>query len=423
MVSLNAATPVSANIPQSASVEFLKINLTAANDGPVNVSSIILTATGLSDSTYIDDVTFYDNGVKVGTSKNINSDRVATFNFATPIYIAAGTTKTLTANAKIATNTGSYGLSIASASDITSTGASVSGSFPINGNLMSAVTSVIGSMTVTPAASSSVSTSFGEDDILLADFNLVAGNNENALVESIRLYNGGTNDDNIVSNLRLFIDGEEVATGVYADRYATFTLNHEIEKGQTASAEVRGDIGTGSASDSIKLYVKEVSDVVATGKTYGFSLSVSTTYSSTELIVASLSAGDFTIDMDKAAAPALDIKAEDDDVVFANIKMTSNGENAVLSAIAGANFYVYHSSSSAVTALLENAELVDLTTGGIYDLTVATSTGQKITLTLDDEIYFTKGETKTFALRADVVAGVAENTTFQVTLNGGMTIE
>ena len=423
MVSLNAATPVSMNVPQNAPVEFLKINLTAANDGPVNVSSITLTAHGLSDATNIDEVTFYDNGVKVGTSKNVNSDRVATFNFATPIYVAAGTTKTLAVNAKVAITSGSYGLGIASASDIVSSGASVSGSFPINGNLMSGVTSTIGSMTVTPASASSVSTSFGEDDILLADFSLVAGNNEDALVQTIRLYNGGTNSNDIVSNLRLFIDGEEIATGSYFDRYVTFTLNnYAIEKGQTASAEVRGDIGTGSATDTIKLYLKEANDLVAIGKTHGFNLPTTTTYSSTVLITANLSAGDFTVDMDKAAVPSQDIKADTNDVVLAHLKMTSNGENAVLSAIAGASFYVTHSSSSAVTALIENAELVDLSTGGIYDLTVATSS-LKNELTLDEEIYFTKGQTKTFALRADVVAGVAENVTFQATLAGGMTIE
>ena len=424
MVSLNSATPVAMNIPQNSSVEFLRLNMTAANDGPINVSSITLTAYGLSDATSIDNVTFYDNGVKVGTSKDVNSDRVATFNFSTPIAIAAGTTKTLVVKATSALASGSYGLGIASASHIISTGASVSGSFPVQGNIMSAVSSSIGNIVVTPATLSGVSVDFGEDDVLLADFSMAAGNNEDALVESIRLYNGGTNADGIVSNLKLIIDGEEVATGTYADRYATFALsNYMIEKGKSVSVEVRGDMGVTSANDTIKLYLKETSDLVAMGKTHGFGLTITTTYTSTVgVITATLTTGDFTIDMDKAASPSIDVQADDNDVVFATIKMTSNGENATLSAISTAGLWITESTAT-TTTLLENAELYDVATGGVYDLTVSTSSGF-ILLALDDEISFVKGVTKTFQLRADIIAGADTDTTFQAVLTGsGIALE
>src|SRR5680860_57081 len=128
MVSLNSQTPVSMNIPSGVAVNFLTLNLTAANDGPVNVSAITLSAYGLSDATQIKNVTIYDNGAKQGSTRNaVNQDRKATFNFATPIYVAAGSTKTLTVKAEVAASTGSYGLGIAKASDIVSSCASVTG--------------------------------------------------------------------------------------------------------------------------------------------------------------------------------------------------------------------------------------------------------------------------------------------------------
>ena len=424
MVSLNSSTPAAMNIPGNSSVEFLKINLTAANDGPINVSSITLTAYGLSDATNIDDVTIYDNGVKVGTSKNINSDRIATFNFATPIAVAAGATKTLTVKATVAATSGTYGLGIASAASVTSSAVEVSGSFPVQGNLMSAVSASLGTLTVSGATALTQDVNFGEDNVLLADFTLRAGSNENALLQSIALYNSGTNANDIVGNLKLFIDGEEMATGVYADRYVTFVLNnYEIEKNDTISLEVKGDIGITSQNDTIKMYIKETNDIVAIGKTHGFGLAITNTTLNSAISTITLKTGDFAIDMDKAATPAKDIKADTKDVVLATVKMTSNGENATLSGIANTGFYV--TTIATTSLLLENVKLVDKTTGGIYDLTVATSsTATRQVLTLDDEISFVKGVTKTFEIRADVLNIVAENTTFVVTLAGSaMAIE
>jgi len=424
MVSLNSQTPASMNIPDAVAVEFLKVNLTAANDGAINVSGLTVTAFGLSNSDNIDDVTIFDGNTKVGNAKSINSERKATFNFATPIYIAAGATKTLTVKATINATSGSYGLGIASASDVIATAANVTGSFPVNGNLMSVVDATVGKITVTPTPVNDT-VSFGEDNVLLADFTLAANNEENALLQSISLYNEGTNSNNIVSNLALFIDGEKVATGSYADRYATFTLNnYAIDKGDSVSVEVRGDIGITSAGDTIKLYLKDPStSLAAVGQTHGFGLSVSSTLNAGTNTV-TLAAGDFTIDMDKAATPAKDVKPGDKDVVLATLKLTSNGENATLKDIDPANFYITLGTGS-TTLLLENVEMKDVMTSGIYDLEIATSSAtKKHTLKLADEISLTKGNTKTFEIRADVLESAPVDETFKVTLeSAGMDIE
>lgn len=421
--SLSAATPSAMNVPGNSPVEMLKINLTAANDGAINVSGIKLTAYGLSTSTNIDNVTFYDNGVKVGTSKDVNSDREASFNFATPIYVAAGATKALTVKATIAATTGSYGLGIAKASDITSSGATVSGSFPITGNIMSATESSVGTIEITDS-NVAATVSFGEDSVTLADLTLTAGNSEDALLKSISLYNGGTNANDIISNAKLIIDGEEVATGVYADRYLTFMVNnYVIEKGGNVSVEVKADMGITSSGDTVKLYLKDTADLTAVGKTHGFNLAVTSTSFNelTEASTITLSTGDFTIDMNKTATPAKDVKPGDDNVVLATVVLKSNGENATITGINGTNFYITENSGEA--ALLENIELVDKSTGGVYDLSVAT-TSTSSQMTLDDEIALVKGVAKTFEVRADILDTVDVNTTFVVTLNGAaLTIE
>ncbi len=422
-VALSSMTPASMNIPGNSSVEFLKINLTAANDGPVNVSSIKLTAYGLSDAQNIDDVTFYDGGMKIGTSKNISSDRVATFNFATPIYIGAGSTKTLTVKATVASTSGSYGLGIAAATDVMSSAATVTGSMPIVGNLMSAVSASLGTLTIVDVDQSKT-VSFGEDNVLLADFTLETSNDEDALLQSISLYNGGTNANDVVSNLKMIIDGVEVATGSYTDRYAYFNLNgYQIEKGKNVSVEVRGDMGVTSSGDTIKLYLKDNLDLVALGKTHGFNMGITNNFNSVLTSVV-LSTGDFTIDMDKSATPAKDVKPDTDGVVLATLSLKSNGENATITDIAGSGFYVTTGTGTS-TILLENVKMVDKSNGGIYDLAIATSsTATRQELTLSDEIALVKGVAKTFEIKADILSIVPENTTLQVELNGSaMAIE
>ena len=414
MVSLNATTPVAQNIPEGSNVEFLKVNLTAASDGPVNVSSIKLSAYGLSDASKIQDVSFYDAGVKVGTTRNISSnDRNATFNFATPIHVAAGTTKTLTVKAKVATNSGSYGLGVAAAADIVSSGATISGSFPVAGNLMSAVSgSAVGSIDITTATSIDHSASFGEGDVLLADFYVEAGSEENALLQTMRLYNYGTRDAGIVSNLQLFIDGDKVANGTYADRYATFNLgNYEIEKSDRVLVEVKGDIGITGAKDTIELDFRNVSDITAVGKTHGFALSVTKAALASKV---TLTAGEFTISMDKVASPAIDVKPGDKGVVLATLSLKSNGEDATLLGINGDHFYISQSNTASNT--VENVRMVEVG-GGTYDFaSVTTDNGGNYPLSLEEEIFLTKGVAKTFQVRADIKNGTQDGETLRVFL-------
>lgn len=434
MVSLNSMTPASMNIPTGSPAEFLKINMTAANDGAVNVSAIKLTSYELGDGTNIDNVTFYDNGVKVGSSKNINPDREAYFSFATPIYVAAGTTKTLVVKATTAA-AGDYALGLAKAADITASAATISGSFPIRGNKMSAaVSSNVGTLEISSVEDNNSATAkFGEDNVLLAAFNLKAVN-EAALVSSIKFKNGGTNVADIISNLKMTVDGTEVSTGTYADGYVTFSLNNfKIEKNDSVSVEVRGDMGTTNANDTVKLYFKDRADIVAVGATYGYEIQM-TTATFVELdatddgIELTLESSDVTIDADRAATPAKDVKAGDNDVILATLTFKSNGENATLEEITGAGNFVI--TGTGLTAdEVKNVRMVDATTGAQYDLdaTFSTTTTDHYELSMTDEISLTKGVAKKFYVKADLndVTGseIDANDTLQVTVKAaGMKI-
>ncbi|MCF7860428.1 hypothetical protein K9M09_02300 [Patescibacteria group bacterium] len=434
-VALASNTPAGMGIPAAAPVDFLKINLTAASDGDINVSSIKLTAFGLGVATYIDDATFYDNGLKVGTSKNFNADREAIFNFSTPIKVSAGTTKTLTVGATIeASQTGNFVIGIESASDIISSGASVTGSFPIQSNQMSIVSgTTLGTVTLSNAVGTDSSNQFGEDNILLASFDLAAAH-EDVLAQQLRFRNGGTDTAGIVSNLKLFIDGTEVADGTYADKYATFNLNnYKITNGDSVNVEVRGDLGVTNNNDTFTLYIKDRGDFVFLGQSYGFgvqltSTSFATLDTTTEGITVTLGTGQFTIDMDNSATPAKDVKIGDNNVVLATISLKSNGENATIEQIVdnGSNTFEIQGTGLAAGEI-ENVEMVDVATGGVYDITATHVSDTAWTLSMTDEIALVKDVAKVFQVRADMSdttsAEIDDGDTLKVTLGGAaMTI-
>ena len=432
-VALASDTPAAETIPAGSPNAFLKINLTAASDGAVKISTIKLSAYDLGLSTYIDSVTFYDDGVKQGTSKNMNSDRIATFNFSTPIEVAAGTTKSLVVKATIETGqtSGNFALGIASASDVTTDGATVSGSFPIQGNTKAVAAATIGTVTMSSVSTTDTTNNFGEDDVLLGGFNLAVAN-EAVIWESMRLKNGGTTADGIVGNMRVLIDGDEVVTSVeLVGRYVDFDLaNHVIAKNDTITVEIYGDIGIANVGNTVKLYFDDANDLVFTGQSYGYGIQIGATGfldldTASNALAVTLAAGDVTIDMDKSATPAKDVRPDDNDVVLATISIVSSGENATITAIQenGVNEFVLSGTGIGVDEI-ENVELKDVNSGAVYDIAHASSTDTaKIKLTLTDEISLVQGVTKTFELRVDLKGpndgGVSANDTFQVTLEDG----
>lgn len=435
-VSLASDTPVAETIPAGSPNPFLKINLTASSDGTVKIRTIKLSAYDLGTATYIDSVTFYDNGVKQGTSKNMNSDREATFNFSTPIEVEAGTTKSLTVKATIESgqSSGNFALGIASASNVTTDGAAVSGSFPVKGNIKAVTASTIGTVTMSSVSNTGTTNNFGEDNVLLGGFNLAVAN-EAVLIESLRFKNGGTTADGIVGNMKLLIDGDEVVTGVELDdRYVTFDLaNHLIAKNDTITIEIYGDIGIANVDNTVKLYFDDANDLIFVGQSYGYGIQVGATGflgldTASDALAVTLAAGDVTIDMDKTATPSKDVRPGDNDVVLATISIVSSGENATITGIAdGATENIFKiSGTGAQITEIENIELKDVSSEAVYDITHATSTidTSTIALTLSDEISLVQGVTKTFELRCDLMGAddtnpIDADDTLQVTLEDG----
>jgi hypothetical protein len=411
-------SPEATSLPTGSPNEFLGLKLSAGGSA-VSVESITITSYGLGTSTEIDDVTIYNNGVKVGSSNNINSDREATFNFSTPIDVAAGGSVVLMVKATLvgASASETYALGIAEAADVV-TGGSVGGSYPLQGNLMEAVSASIGTVTIGSITDDTSTVNFGEDNVLLGDFSVTAGSEEPLLWETARFRNGGTNNSDVVANLRIEVDGDVVDEGVSLDgKYVNFDMgNLLVEKSNSVAVEIYGDIGVASVGNTVDLYIDNAADFIFMGQTYGYGVQISSIASydaAGEGITATLAAADFTIDMDKSATPSKDVKGGDENVVLATISLTSNGENATVNDItdtsgSDGDFYIQGTGLTITEA--DNFELRDVDSGVLYDITETVSTTLAgWTLAMADEISLTAGVTKTFELRVDL-AGANDST-------------
>jgi hypothetical protein len=153
------------------------------------------------------------------------------------------------------------------------------------------------------------------------------------------------------------------------------------------------------------------------GQTHGFNLVTNTSLldEKSEAKTVTLDAGDFTMSMDKTSegTSAKDVKPGDTNVDLATLDLVSDSEDAVILDMT----VTIEGNASTSDELIENVELVNTNTGGVYDLTL--DTGEKYTIA--DDIYLSQGVVTTFEVRADILDAAPEDETLQVKIASAST--
>lgn len=280
-VSLNSGTPASTDIADAANANFTKFNISSGSSA-TSISTIYVTRTGLSTNTMVENIKILDeNGVSVSSTGSLNANNKAQITFSPALVIPANTTKAFFIRAGITDGTGSgntVALGIESAADIIST-ASITGSFPVRGNLMTTLNLTIGTLTLDEDGTVIDSQPNGGDkDVVINKFSLATGSVETVTVKQIAVERQGSASATDTVNIELFdvSTGTSVGTAATwdANGLATFNnLNIFLDKGQTKRFEIRVDIIGGSGL-TVNGDLTDGSDVrvQAIGNTYGFYL-------------------------------------------------------------------------------------------------------------------------------------------------------
>lgn len=281
-LTVSAATQPSETLaPESAArLPFVKITLTAANDGDVTVKSLTIRRDGLGDDAVFAGVLLLDeDGTQIGLEKTLNSNHQTSLNQA--FVVKKGTSKTLTVAGNMATSLDSYAGQVVKLTVVAvdAGSAAVAGSLPISGNGMTVNgTLTLGSATITRGAmdpGSDATKEVGTTAYTFASVKLTAGSSEDLLLKSMRWDQTGSVSDSDMKNLKIVVGSTAYDVKTDGKKYwATFGDGVTVTKGSSADLAVKGDIDGGS-NRTISFDVEKKTDIVVLGKLYGYYVTVS----------------------------------------------------------------------------------------------------------------------------------------------------
>ena len=270
----------------SANNAVTKITFNAAADADTNITGLKIKSYGTANLQAADiaGIKVFDGTKQLGLTQ-IQVAGISYFIFAPALTIAKGTSKTLSIAVNIVP-TGVFGstpsatvkMGIEAATSIT--GATFTGTFPIVGNAFTIVAGgALGQVNVTPGAPIPFNVAaIGQKDVVLGNFIVTAGTNEDINITQFNVtYGGFANISNAqdadITNLRIKVDG--VLTGnsaSFATRRAAidFATPVPIVKGTSKIFQVIGDIS--GAGRQIELSC-EVGSIFGIGVTSGTGVS------------------------------------------------------------------------------------------------------------------------------------------------------
>ncbi len=283
------SAPAAQVIPASSTVDFITYNVCAGST-EVKVSKLSLKRTGLgSDNDFSGVKTYWENAQK-GSAATGDSNHYFKFTYTTNVTIPANTCKELTIKGDIAAlaTTGQSDelkLGLDAASAITSTAATVTGTFPMYSNAMTINENVtIGGLKVYEGAdnpTSDYTLNIGDTGKTIMQARLEAQSAENVVVSQVYFKKSGTFDNDDATNWELYNATDSVSYGKLssfdADNQLVYNFTLTIPKGESKTLTLKADVIDGtSRTVAVTLIDGTVWNMTAKGAYYGYGISPST---------------------------------------------------------------------------------------------------------------------------------------------------
>lgn len=273
-VSLASDTPAGVTLPKNAAgAQLAKFNLTAGS-GAVSVTGLRFHRVGVGATTDFSNIYVYDaNGTRLTTGRTVNSTtNTVEFN-SLRLSVAAGQTVSLVLvgdllGGSIMTG-GQHSFELVDAASVVVTGSStVSGSFPVRGNVFTVGTASAGTVTVEKGNTLS-NPNIGALEADVASFKLTA-NSHDIEVRRITLLEAGSVSNSDLSNFKLYQGTTVVATtaSLSGDKVVlNFVPPYVITNGTSRIFTLKGQIA-GRSARTIRSYVEYATDVYAIDRMY-----------------------------------------------------------------------------------------------------------------------------------------------------------
>jgi len=429
-VSLDSSSPASGSVAKSSKVVFSRFNLTAGSSA-VTVNSLMVHRIGLSSDSDVLNVYLFNAASGSQLAIGSINNGVVTFTGSPLLSIAANSSVTIGVRADmnsstLATTGDTIGYGFASANDFP--GVSVSGSFPVNGNVQTiAAVSNLGALTITSPATLATTINSNQTQQPVGYFQF-QGSNQPLSVSSIKFTNIGSTNNSNLANLNLFNGATQVGSTqqLGSDNTVTFNLSNSpllLPTGTTAILWLKADL-TGGATRTFQFTIQRTSDVSVNDTTYNTGIvpglttatgtspvpSVSTTNQVT------INAGSATLSVD-SSSPVGNIATGSNGVTYGVFDVTAAAEDVLVQSLVVTSTTVGAGSVTGGAAdFLTNGKLVDVTTpgsplqvGSIFNLGINTNAAGAINTTVNIPGYWRvpAGTTRKLAVVADTKASLA----------------
>jgi len=412
-VSVAGNTADSAVVPGGAqNVEYLSVVLQAVG-GEVALDSITFRRTGVGSSDDFDKVYLYHNGMRLENGRSLNSDDEVTFNVN--LDIESGDSETLVVKADMeliatATEGDKNRFEIVDEDAIDASGADVSGSFPVRGNLMEVGSQDIGTVAVS-AGGTDTTVKIGENDVKVGEFDVDA-DGDDINVTSVTLQQKGTIELSALSNFVLKRGGTTVAEGeVMDDDKVRFELSESdrVEDGDSVTYRVYADVGIADTDDTIQFILDEDSDFSAWSEDYdGFEVGVTNTLTSGTAMELTLEGGKINVDFE---GESMDVRQDQNDASFGTFTIVATAEDVDVDTM---DFALH---KTANTFVLEDMKLRDKNGRGTYSLEAPAAIGLAATSSTVrvENLSLEQGVTYEFEVIADVPSTATSNYSYYFT--------
>lgn len=279
-VALASDTPAGATVPKNAmSVPMIKVNLTAGNEDAI-VTGLRFHRVGVGSTSDFANVYLYDQtGARMTTGRSVNAtSNLVEFN-SLNISIPANGMKSYYVYADYnspGTTGGNHAFELADAASVVLSGTgTVSGSFPVRGNVFVVGTASAGTLQIQPGPQPANPT-IGAKDVEVSTFKLTANTND-IRVNRVTLYQAGDINNGDLTNLTVWQGTTKVGSAGTIDSAGHVVLNFDtpylIPNGVTRVFSVHGDVA-GRAGRTIVTYVEYATDVMGTDTVYNSGASV-----------------------------------------------------------------------------------------------------------------------------------------------------
>lgn len=383
------------------------------------ITKLVLTRKGLSKNTDVDTMSLFVDGEQYGSNASLNSDNTVTFNLGSqPVKVAAGGSTTVNVKFNPATGANTSNIlmfSLEKAADVT--GATVSGSFPLESNQMSLTSTVIGSYTITNGAdnpTSDNSPDAGDTDVRLLQWRITAGSGEDLVAKSFTLTENGTASASDYAKLKVVTDKDNkvICEAGTWNSNGTFTCNPTtellIKKGTSETLSFKVDIKSGSGTTmSAKIRDSGTYGIQLLGKDYGYIVGSASTWAGTAT-AQTVAAGSLIITKAPETPATGNVAAGGTGTVLVRYRAEAKGEPVTVTEFVNTVLLGTATYDQITNCILKN-ETTGASLAGPVDVTTASDDYVKFS----DTFTLPLG-TNTLAVACDLATGMSGDDTVQL---------